>query len=561
MNILVVEDDRHLREAIVDSLMMKGIDTVEASHGDEALTHLRQQSVDVVLSDINMPVKDGLELLACIRQQYPWLPVLLMTAYGDVSQAVQAMQQGAQDYLMKPFELKELHTLLAPYHQQQSDMIDDDQPIAQSLLAQRLFSMAERVSATDSTVLISGESGTGKEVLARYIHQKSSRKKSPFIAINCAAIPENMLEAMLFGYEKGAFTGAYNAMPGKFEQADGGTLLLDEITEMDIGLQAKLLRVLQERQVERLGGKRVIDLNVRIIATTNRQLSEFVAEGKFREDLYYRLSVFPLHWYPLRDRVDDILPLSQRLLSHHAQKMKRPVPTLTREVKDLLMEHSWPGNVRELDNTLQRALILQSGHQITVDDMIMTPVPRVAEAPIASSASGSEMGDRAAPSKERAMLADTHQGVGHGQTERGYSSHEHSVPEAIASLSEPSVRYPVMPVDSVSTYAANTSRLSEFNQGMDDHRLAEQSPAGHKHAYPTETINQPLDGLSERGALGSDLKTREVELIVKALREEPSKKEAADRLGISPRTLRYKIARLRDEGVDITARVNMVSLG
>jgi two-component system response regulator FlrC len=321
------------------------------------------------------------------------------------------------------------------------------------------------VAATDSTVLISGESGTGKEVLARYIHQHSQRSGQPFIAINCAAIPENMLEAMLFGYEKGAFTGAYAATQGKFEQANGGTLLLDEITEMDISLQAKLLRVLQEQQVERLGGKKVIDLDVRIIATTNRELGDYVADGHFREDLYYRLSVFPLNWLPLRERKEDIKPLTQLLLKKHAGKMKKPVPKLNSEAEVKLLAHPWPGNVRELDNTVQRALILQQGMQITAEDLVLTPVPK----------------------------------------NRRFTMQE------------------------VTENTAN-----DLSAGGDLSRAAEGSLGS---------------------ALGSDLKQREVELIVQALNEEPSRKEAAERLGISPRTLRYKVAKLRDEGIDIEAQL------
>ena len=244
MKILVVEDDPRLREAIVDTLMLKKYDVIEAKNGKEAVVLLQENQPDLILTDINMPEMTGLELLTYVKQEHPWLPVLLMTAYGDVSQAVQAMQQGADDYLMKPFELRELDELLKPYTQNGEDAGGDDEPVCEAAVSQQLFQLAKRVAQTDSTVLISGESGTGKEVLARYIHQNSQRKKAPFIAINCAAIPENMLEAMLFGYEKGAFTGAYQTMPGKFEQADGGTLLLDEITEMDPALQAKLLRVL-----------------------------------------------------------------------------------------------------------------------------------------------------------------------------------------------------------------------------------------------------------------------------------------------------------------------------
>lgn len=446
MKILVVEDDLSLREAVVDSLTLAGHEVCEAINGVEGLQQLRAQTPDLILSDINMPEMDGLQLLDAVKQERPWLPFVLMTAYGDVGQAVAAMQRGAHDYLMKPFELQELQTLLKPFNGQQDDS-DQSQPVCEDPASVQLFTMARRVAETDSTVLISGESGTGKEVLARYIHQHSTRRKGPFIAINCAAIPENMLEAMLFGYEKGAFTGAYQSMPGKFEQADGGTLLLDEITEMDLGLQAKLLRVLQERQVERLGGKKTLQLDVRIVATTNRELADYVADGKFREDLYYRLSVFPVHWLPLRERRADILALTRRLLTHHAAKMKRATPVLLADAEQKLLRHSWPGNVRELDNTLQRALILQPGPQISAADLLLTPVP-----------------------KNRQMAVN------------------------------------------------DTAQI----------RL-----------------------LEEEGELGSDLRNREVELIVKALKEEPSRKEAADRLGISPRTLRYKVARLRDEGIDV----------
>lgn len=456
MKILVVEDDPNLREAIVDSLILKGHQVQDVCNGVDAVKVLAQSSLDIVLSDINMPEMDGLQLLAHVKKHQPWLPMILMTAYGDVGQAVKAMQLGANDYLMKPFEVQELLAIINKY-QTTAVQVEDDAPIAESAESKRLFQVAKKVSVTDSTVLISGESGTGKEVLARYIHQNSQRSGQPFVAINCAAIPENMLEAMLFGYEKGAFTGAYTATPGKFEQANGGTLLLDEITEMDISLQAKLLRVLQEQQVERLGGKKPIDLDVRIIATTNRELADYVAEGHFREDLYYRLSVFPLNWLPLRERQADINPLTQLLLQKHAGKMKKPVPQLNSEAQRKLLSHPWPGNVRELDNTVQRALILQQGTQITAEDLVLTPVPK--------------------------------------------------------------------------------NRRFEMQE------------------VPENTALELSAGDDLGSALGSDLKQREIELIVQALNEEPSRKEAAERLGISPRTLRYKVAKLREEGIDIEAQL------
>lgn len=467
MRILLVEDDPRLREAIADTLLLKGFEVIPAAHGIEGLNLARHQHLDLVISDINMPAMDGLELLAELKRLSPWLPVILMTAYGDVNQAVKAMQLGANDYLMKPFELKELDELLRPYSPAQVQQ-STDEPVCADTTSKQLFQLAQRVAKTDSTVLISGESGTGKEVLARYIHQHSTRAKKPFVAINCAAIPENMLEAMLFGYEKGAFTGAYNAMPGKFEQAEGGTLLLDEITEMDAALQAKLLRVLQERQVERLGGKKLIDLDVRILATTNRELADYVAEGKFREDLYYRLSVFPLQWHPLRERKADIVPLVQRLLVHHAGKMKRPVPRLSASAQHLLLEHSWPGNVRELDNTVQRALILQHGGELSDQDFILTPVPKLRRNPSAPVV--------------------------------GYATEEQALP--VTSPAD---------VDAFATSA---------------------------------------------NVLGDDLREREVELVVKALQEEPSRKDAAGRLGISPRTLRYKLAKWREEGIDVEMRLS-----
>src|ERR1700744_2762249 len=242
----------------------------------------------------------------------------------------------------------------------------DPQPVASAASSQRLLELARRVAASDCTVLIVGESGTGKEVLARFVHRFSARSNGPFVAVNCAAIPENMLEAILFGYERGAFTGAHTAHPGKFEQAQGGTLLLDEITEMPIGLQAKLLRVLQEREVERLGGRTPISLDVRVLATTNRRLREEVAAGRFREDLYYRLNVFPLAISPLRARREDILPLAMQLLSARCRPGEQ-IPALGADAAPLLLTYPWPGNVRELDTPLQRALILVNGPVIHQD--------------------------------------------------------------------------------------------------------------------------------------------------------------------------------------------------
>jgi two-component system response regulator FlrC len=305
--ILVVEDDEALREALVDTLEMGGYNVLEADNGRTALEQLAQDEsseIDIVISDVQMPKMDGHQLLKQIKRHYD-LPVLLMTAYGTISKAIEAMKDGAVDYLVKPFEAEVLVSVVSRYV---GKTIEDHQMIAESSSMQKIAQLSKRVANSDATVMIGGSSGTGKEVLARFIHNNSSRADKPFIAINCAAIPENMLEATLFGYEKGAFTGAYKASAGKFEQAQGGTLLLDEISEMDLGLQAKLLRVLQEKEVERLGGQELIPLDVRVLATSNRNMQQCVKSNQFREDLFYRLNVFPIVIPDLKDRKEDILP-------------------------------------------------------------------------------------------------------------------------------------------------------------------------------------------------------------------------------------------------------------
>ena len=339
----------------------------------------------------------------------------------------------------------------------------DPQPVASAASSQRLLELARRVAATDCTVLIVGESGTGKEVLARFVHRFSTRSGGPFVAVNCAAIPENMLEAILFGYERGAFTGAHTTHPGKFEQAQGGTLLLDEITEMPLSLQAKLLRVLQEREVERLGGRTPIALEMRVLATTNRRLREEVAAGRFREDLYYRLNVFPLALLPLRQRRDDILPLAMTLLGLRS-RAGEPIPALGAEAAQRLLTYAWPGNVRELDNLLQRALILVNGPVITAEHIQFEPAPD-------------------------------------------------AMPGAPA---------PVL----VPTAAAAEPRTDECTGAGDD----------------------------ARRSLASSLVQVERNVLLDALRSGSStRREIAERLGISPRTLRYKLARLRAAGIEVPA--------
>lgn len=357
-DILIVEDDPVLREALAETMNLAGHSYLAAKDGKEALAMLERHSPAIVLSGIHMHKMDVQQLLAEIQRRNPGVPVILMTAHGSVEDADAAIRYGAVDYLQKPFSAHALTEKINHYMKPTTD--DDKQPVAQDPKSQALLSMALRVAQSDVGVMISGESGTGKEVLAHFIHDHSPRRQHPFIAINCAAIPEQMLEATLFGYEKGAFTGAFKASPGKFEQAQGGTLLLDEVSEMSIGLQAKLLRVLQEKEVERIGANKLINLDVRVLATSNRKLLDEVKAGRFREDLYYRLNVFPLHWLPLRERVCDIIPLANYLLRRHCLNHYPMVPALSEEAKKTMLEYSWPGNARELDNVIQRALVLQT---------------------------------------------------------------------------------------------------------------------------------------------------------------------------------------------------------
>lgn len=354
--VLIVEDDPDLLEALCATLKLDGYTALAASGGEQAIDLLRIRPVGLVISDVQMRPMDGYTLLQAIKRSHPWIPIVLMTAYGEVDKAVAAMRSGASDYLLKPFDP---HSLLAHVRHYLLTVSDEDESeiVAEDPRTLTLLSLAKKVAATSATVMLTGESGSGKEVLARFVHRHSPRASQPFVAINCAAIPENLLESTLFGYEKGSFTGASQAQAGKFEQANGGTLLLDEISEMPLGLQAKLLRVLQEREVERIGGSKPVKLDIRLIATSNRDMPVYVQEGRFREDLYYRLNVFPLEISPLRERPQDIVPLAQRILDQSAQ----PRCVLTQSAIHSLEQYTWPGNIRELENVIQRAMILAAG--------------------------------------------------------------------------------------------------------------------------------------------------------------------------------------------------------
>lgn len=460
--VLVVEDDESLREALVDTLSLAGFEWLEAECGEKALLILKKHKVDIVVSDVQMAGMDGLNLLRNIKHHYPKLPVLLMTAYANIEDAVSAMKDGAIDYMAKPFAPEVLLNMVSRYA---PEKVDDNETIVADEKSKSLLSLADRVAKTDANVMILGPSGSGKEVMARHIHKHSLRNSGPFVAINCAAIPENMLEATLFGYEKGAFTGAVQACPGKFELAQGGTILLDEISEMELGLQAKLLRVLQEREVERLGGRKSIKLDVRVLATSNRDLRQYVEKGNFREDLYYRLNVFPISWPPLCERADDIIPLAKYLLARHSEKMAIPTPKLDAESQNKLLSYLWPGNVRELDNVMQRALILCQGDKIDPSSILLEGVDW--------------------------QNAENFQQI---------------------------VIKPQASQDSVKDITNNSN----------------------------DPIERQVD------SLGGELREQEFSIILETLKAcEGSRKDVANQLGISPRTLRYKLAKMREAGIDI----------
>ena len=363
--ILIVEDDPTLRMALLDTLEGADFQVFEACNGKEALLQLMHQDIDVIVSDVQMDGMDGNELLRATREKHPSIPFVMMTAHANVEHAVAAMRDGATDYLQKPFEAASLVSTVTRMARRLG--LDSSEMIAEDTKTKRILDIVRRVAPSDASIMISGESGTGKEVLAKTIHGCSDRSDRPFVALNCAAIPENMLEAILFGYEKGAFTGATTAREGKFEQANGGTLLLDEVSEMALELQAKLLRVLQEQEVERLGGKAAIPLDVRVLATTNRHLTAEVAGGRFREDLYFRLNVFPIELPPLRERSDDLIPLAYRFIERYSPGKSL---TLSPASEHLLLSHGWRGNIRELGNCIHRACILAPGSEITPNDIV-----------------------------------------------------------------------------------------------------------------------------------------------------------------------------------------------
>ncbi len=373
-SILIADDDSTMQAALSESVRRLGYDVHLASDGHEALERAMVLKPWLVLSDLKMPRLGGIPFVRELKKRLPETTIVLMTAYGTVETAVEAMKVGASDYLLKPFSADLLERILT--NLQGSDADPSDTEAARTpqrpILTQdpgmiRLLSTAESVAASQATVLITGESGTGKELLARFVHSRSPRAHRPFVAVNCAALPEGLLESELFGHERGAFTGALGRKQGKFEMAHQGTLLLDEISEMNLGLQAKLLRVLQEREVDRIGGREPIPIDVRVIATTNRALAREVEQGRFREDLFYRLNVLPLSIPPLRERPTDIPLLARHFIKCAALRNGVPVPAITDTTMKVLLTHLWKGNVRELENVIERATLLSQGEAIRAD--------------------------------------------------------------------------------------------------------------------------------------------------------------------------------------------------
>lgn len=383
LQILIVEDGQSQREMLSDFLAREGHVVFTAENGDQALRYVQEEHFDLLLCDYKMPGKTGLEVLKEVKQINPEIDVIMMTAYGTIETAVEAMKSGAVDYITKPIELDDLilhidriaqHRTLIRENEILRDQLRDrgvttDQIIYKSPKMEALVNMAGRVAASRATVLIQGESGTGKELLARLIHHLSPRSDKPLIAVNCGALHENLLESELFGHEKGAFTGAFKRRIGRFEEADGGTLFLDEVGELSASVQVKLLRFLQEREFQRLGGNRNIHSDVRILSATNKDLEAGVKDGSFREDLFYRLNVVLMQIPPLRERKEDIPPLIDFFLERFSRENGKEVKEVSREAKDLLVKYDYPGNVRELENIMERAVVISRESVITVDDL------------------------------------------------------------------------------------------------------------------------------------------------------------------------------------------------
>ena len=403
--VLVVDDEKNQREMLVGFLIKKGYQAMGCQNALEALSIIKEQPVDLVLTDHQMPEMTGQELLTQIKRINPEILVILFTAYGTVETAVKAMQEGAYHYLTKPVDLQELTVIMkkgTEYLQVREEnrelrkilqeRFSFDQIVSASSQMEEVLNLVTRVAPTDTTVLIRGESGTGKELIAQAIHFHSQRASRPLVKVNCAALPETLLESELFGHEKGAFTGALNLRRGRFEEAEGGSIFLDEIGDISLSTQSKLLRVIQEKSLQRLGSNKTIQANCRILAATNRDLEQSIQEGTFREDLYYRLNVVPILIPPLRERKEDIPKLIEHFLGKFGLKCHKTIKGLTREARDSLLKYNYPGNIRELENIIERAVVLTRHQVIDEDDLPiqMRPAP-AEEIPIGKDLSGNQL--------------------------------------------------------------------------------------------------------------------------------------------------------------------------
>jgi two-component system, NtrC family, response regulator AtoC len=375
--VLVVDDESNLRKVLGAMLRKEGYEVATAENGEQALLEFQKNGADVVVTDLVMPGLGGLELLKSVSSTRPDVPVIIITAHGTVDSAVEAIKRGAFDYITKPFEQSEIQAVVAKAVRTQEANAGrgptEGRPraniIGDSAQLQELFRVIDKVADTPSTVLITGESGTGKELVAMALHDGSSRREKPLIKINCAAIPKDLIESELFGYERGAFTGAVTSKPGRFELADGGTLFLDEIGEVPAEMQVKLLRVLQENEFERVGGIKTTKVDVRLIAATNRDLNEEIELGRFRKDLFYRLNVVPVHLAPLRERSQDIPALCAHFLTKYNKRLNKKIEGISQEALTQLQHYSWPGNIRELENLMERVLLFAEGTHVTLSDL------------------------------------------------------------------------------------------------------------------------------------------------------------------------------------------------
>ncbi|ACG73199.1 two component, sigma54 specific, transcriptional regulator, Fis family [Anaeromyxobacter sp. K] len=406
-HVLIVDDEVNIRRVLAAMLKREGYEVTTAADGEQALGVLHRTPVHVVVTDLVMPRVGGMELLRRVSQDFPDVPVILITAHGSVDSAVAALKAGAFDYITKPFEQEELKKVIAKAarahdleRQNLHAMLNDgDGPplIGQSPPMRAIYDMVARVADSPSTVLITGESGTGKELIAKALHRGSSRRDKPLIKVNCAAIPKDLVESELFGYERGAFTGAVGSKPGRFELADGGTLFLDEIGEVPVEMQVKLLRAIQESEFERVGGIKTLQVDVRLIAATNRDLKQLIADGRFREDLYYRLAVVPIALPPLRDRREDVPLLVRYFIEKYDQRLGKKVEGIEDEALELLANYSWPGNIRELENLMERSVLFADGPLIQASALPDALREKGAQASVPIAAVG-PLGAIAAPS-------------------------------------------------------------------------------------------------------------------------------------------------------------------